>query len=68
MRKLLVGLIMLFVITSCSAYRIPTNMTPDGRKSYIESNKKIIKENRKIKRFHNKERKRIIRIQSVRLN
>jgi uncharacterized protein YxeA len=63
MKKIVVLLLIAFLFASCSAYRVPTLMTPQGRKSYIESNKRINKERKAEDRQHRKDRRRIEKLQ-----
>ena len=69
MRKFFIYFILTFIFSSCSytVYHVPTNMTAKGRENYLESNKRIKKENKAIKKHHKKERKRIKKLQSIRL-
>jgi len=63
MLKFLIGIIFCVLLTSCVSYRVPTNMTEKGVENYIESQKRIKKEKRKYKAFHNKRYREIRKLQ-----
>lgn len=58
-------LLSLIVFCSCSVNKVPTLMTPKGVENYVESNKRIVRENKAIKKHHDKERRRIKRLQNI---
>lgn len=51
-------------MTGCAYTRIPANYTPTGRKNFVEADRKINRENRRIKRVHRKMTRRIEHIQN----
>lgn len=64
MKKLILYLSIIMTLSSCISSSVPVQYTKKGKENFIESEKRIKKEKRQIKREHRKMTKRIKHIQN----